>query len=126
MGFKKTHLILANVVLILHTILVLINVIGFIAILINKFSLFRKIDVFGYAFLFCLVSTLISAIVYKSCLFTIWENRLRESYKPGSGYTEACMKKYAPCIPVAVINHAVKILVFGALIASVYWEFINK
>jgi hypothetical protein len=29
------------------------------------------------------------------CPFTVWENNLREKEKPGSGYKESCLERYA-------------------------------
>jgi hypothetical protein len=86
----------AKHILILHTTLLAIFIIGSTAL--SLFVMFYSEVMSGkylfFTFLALLVFIVGSWPLFGGCPFTIWENHYRELENPGSGYRGSCMIKY--------------------------------
>ena len=102
--------ILADVILIIHSALVLFILLGFILTLSGFLSrgffdkwLFRIVHLLGIA------SVSLSAIKGKYCPLTIWENSLRVKYDPASTYAGSCIVHYVKQLFNLEVNPSVLI-----------------
>ena len=85
----------SKIILILHTTgFIFLTVVSFtfpfIAFAYPEFMTLELLAVFLAVALLVPLSWLIAG----GCPLTVWENRLRESEKPGSSYRESCTQKY--------------------------------
>ena len=82
----KQEIWLANVLLIIHAIIVGITVAGGVAIFTGRFAKFHKKDFFAWAFIACSFGQIISLIFTGGCVFTAWEKELRLQADPSASY----------------------------------------
>lgn len=93
------YLWLANVIVLLHALVVGVTVAGTVAIFTGRFRRFRPGDLFQWAFLGCCVGQILSLGFTGGCFLTQWERDLRNAAVPGTAYAGTFLGHYLSFLP---------------------------
>ncbi len=113
----KFEIFLANVILVMHIIVVGITVAGMVALFSGRFSKFHKKDFFAWSFIICSFGQIFSLLFTGACVFTTWEKNLRLKADPSASYSKTFLQEYFPILPYEFI-HSVPFLTIGALVGA--------
>ncbi len=111
------EIILANMLLLVHMLVVGITVAGGVALFTGRFAKFHKADIFAWAFITCSFGQLISLLFTGGCVFTKWERALRQRANPSADFAKTVLEEYLPFLPEGFID-AVPFLTIAALIGA--------
>ncbi len=114
---------LAALVVVIHGILILCVVFGSVAAIGGR--LHRRPGVAGmfYSILGLVVA---SDLLLGECALTRWERALRESARPGSGYSDSFIGHYFGFLPPFVHHWIGPALVVSALAAYPFWRWFER
>lgn len=92
-------LLLADVLVVLHSLVVGISVAGFVAILGGRFRQRRSSGLFQWLFYACCLGQLLSLAFTGGCFLTDWEKALRGAAGQGVSYQGGFLEHYLPFLP---------------------------
>ena len=104
----------ANLLLLLHAVVVGVTVGGFVAMLTGRFARFHPRDYFAWAFIVCCGGQILSLLLTGGCVFTQWERALRQQADPQATFAHTFLQEYLPFLPGWLVN-AVPIIALGGL-----------
>lgn len=117
------YLWLANIVLVVHGMLVFCVVTGMLAAIPGILRRYPRLEAFVYFLLGCV---LLSQILRGECVLTALEKYFRNIDLPGSAYRNSCMGHYLTWIPIPVINFVGPTLFALGLLAVPFWRLYDR
>lgn len=114
------YLALANLVMVLHGLLVVCVVSGIVLAICGILKRYRIPE---YIFYLLVVGVLTSQFAYGECIMTVWEKSLRNRYMPGSAYHNSCIGHYLPWIPPIVYSVIGPCLLILSILALPFWRY---
>jgi hypothetical protein len=114
---------LANLVVLLHALLVTCVVLGAAAAVTGRLRRYPRLE---RVFYLLLGAVIVSQLCVGDCVMTLWEKSLRNLYQPGSDYRESCIGHYLPWLPPFVLPWVGPALVISALLAFPFWRWQDR
>ena len=117
------YLWLANLLAVVHGLVVVLVVAGAVAFLLGASRRYRH---WQAAYWVVLVLVIAFDVLLGECVLTTWENALRERARPGSGYRDAFIPHYLPFLPRFVLRWGGTIVVVLAILAGLGWRWLPR
>ena len=117
------YLWLANLLALVHGLVVALVVAGAVAFLLGASRRYRRWHTAYWVLLALIVAF---DVLLGECVLTTWENALRERARPGSGYRDAFIPHYLPFLPPFVLRWGGTIVVIAAILAGLAWRWLPR
>ena len=114
---------LANLVALLHALLVTYIVFGTVAAVTGRLRRYRRLEILLYLLVGAVI---VSEVCAGDCLLTLWEKALRDRYQLGSAYPESYIAHYLPWLPAFVLHWIGPLLMLSALLAFPFWRWRDR
>jgi len=117
------YLWLANIVVVLHGLLVISVVSGMLAAIPGVLRRYPRVEAFVYFLLACVLT---SQLLYGECVLTGLEKYFRRLYDPASAYRNSFIGHYFSWIPIGFVNTVGPILFALGLLSLPFWRLYDR